>query len=322
MLQAFLFHKGKTLETGISRSQMLASLSDKDNLLWVDLENPNEFESDCLVEMFNFHPLAVEDCISDLSQPKVDDFEEYLFLVMHAVQTGPDGELVSKELDVFLGKNYVVTFHKDPLKSVEKIRDFVAKKPEVLMGRGADLLVHSILDQLVDNYLPVLDHYDEKVDHLEEELFNNPPKDYLATILAMKRDIFHLRRIVSPQRETLNFLTRNPTIFIRQKNLIYFRDVYDHLFRIYGMIEGCQEMVTGILQAYFSYSSHRLNDVIKRLTIVATLAMPALTIASFYGMNFKHMPELDWPFGYAFSYVLMAVTTIVLLIWMKFKKWL
>lgn len=322
MLTTFLYRKGEALKTNLTRTEMLAALQEKDVLLWADFDTPNEFESDALVEIFNFHPLAVEDCVSDLSQPKVDDYEEYLFLVVHGVMFDDKEALISREVDIFLGKNYVITFHKEPLKSIEKTRDLVLKKTDNLMGRGGDLLVHAVLDQLVDNYLPVLDRYDEKVDRLEDEIFNNPPADYLTSILRTKRDIFHLRRLVSPQRDTVNYLTRNPTTFIRPKNMMYFRDIYDHLFRIYGIIEGFQEMITGILQAYFSYSSNKLNEVIKRLTVLATLTMPALTIASVYGMNFKHMPELTWQYGYHFSIFVIVVTTVILLIWMKIKKWI
>lgn len=322
MLNTFLFQKGKPLETGVSRAQMLHTLQEKDLVLWVDLEDPTEFESDVLVEIFNFHPLAVEDCVIDLSQPKVDDYEEYLFLVVHAVSLRTEQELATIELDIFLGKNYVVTFHKDPIKSIEQVRESVPKKPEVLMGQGADLLVHALLDHLVDNYTPVLDRYDERIDLLEEEMFNSPSKDYLARVMQVKRDIFHLRRIVGPQRDTVNFLTRTPTPFIKPKHMMYFRDVYDHLFRIYGIVEGFHEMITSLLQVYFSHSSHKLNEVMKRLTLLATLTMPAVIIASIYGMNFSHMPELGWRYGYLFSLGLMFLVSAVLLLWMKLKRWI
>ncbi len=327
MLSTFLYRKGKPLETDLTRAQMLAALHEKEGLLWVDLENPTEFESDALVEIFNFHDLAVEDCINDQSQPKVDDYEEYLFLVMHAVKCVKDEskkteEVLTIELDIFLGKSYVVTFHKVPVKAVEQVREATKKKPDVVMGHASDMLVHNLLDHLVDNYQPVLDEFDRKIDEIEEEIFNHPSDNYLASILQMKRDIFHLRRIVSPQRDTINFLTRNPTAFIKPKNLIYFRDVYDHLFRIYGIVEGFHEMMTSIVQVYFSHSSHKLNEVIKRMTVLATLSMPAIMIASIYGMNFKYMPELEWPLGYFGSLLLMGTLSVGMLVWMKIKKWI
>ncbi len=327
MLHSFLFHKGKPLETDIPRAQMLSALADKDSLLWVDLENPSEFESDCLVELFNFHPLAVEDCLSDRSQPKVDDYEEYLFLVMHAVrmvrneETSTD-ELGLLELDIFFGKNYVVTFHKTPINTVEQVRELVKKKPDRFTGQGSDLLVHAILDYLVDNYQPVVNQYQSRIDQFEKAIFKDPPADFLSTVMQAKEDIFSLRRIVSPQRDTVNFLTRVPTPFIRTKHMMYFRDIYDHLFRIYSIAEGFHENLSSILQAYFSYSSHKLNEVVKHLTVLATLTMPAVIVASIYGMNFRHMPELDWKFGYPFSILIAFSVSMGMLIWMKSKKWI
>lgn len=326
MLSTYL-RKGKSIETNVSRAGMLEALRDKDLLLWVDLENPSEFESDCLVEIFNFHPLAVEDCLSDHSEPKVDDYEEYLFLVLHAVKIVTNeekkkDELVTSELEVFLGKNCVVTFHKGPVKTIQQVRELVEKKPEIYLGHGADRLVHAILDHLVDNYQPILNLYDAKIDKLEEEIFNNPPADYLATIMQVKQDVFHLRRIVAPQRDTINYLTRTPTGFIKQKNLMYYRDVYDHLYRIYGIVEGFHEMLTSILQVYFSYASQKLNEIVKHMTVLATLTMPAIIVASIYGMNFQHMPELDWKWGYPFSFGLMFAISVGMLVWMKKKKWL
>lgn len=322
MLNTYLYRKGKPLETNISRAQMLQLLQEKELLLWVDLEDPTEFESDMLVEIFNFHPLAVEDCITDISQPKVDDYEEYLFLVMHAVNLKSREELATIELDVFLGKNYVVTYHKSPVRGVEHVRDSLPKKPDLFMGHGADLLVHAILDHLVDNYTPVLDQYDQKIDLLEEEMLNSPSKDYLEMVMQVKRDIFHLKRIVGPQRDTVNFLTRNPTAFIKPKHMMYFRDVYDHLFRIYGIVEGFHEMITSMLQVYFSHSSHKLNEVMKRMTVLATVTMPAVVIASIYGMNFQFMPELGWKYGYFASIAAIVLVSLGMLVWMKFKKWI
>lgn len=322
MISSFLYRKGKPLETNLSRAQMLSVLAEKDVLLWVDLDEPNDFESELLVEIFNFHPLAVEDCITDISQPKVDDYEEYLFLVMHGINSQAKEELSTTELDIFLSKNYVVTFHKNPMRSVQTVRDVVLKKTDTYMGHGADLLVHAIIDKLVDNYIPVLDQYDQRLDEIEDEIFNNPPDDYLSTIMHVKRDIFQLKRVVAPQRDTVNSLARNPNAFIKQKHLLYFRDVYDHLFRVYGTIEAFHEALGGILQAYFSHSSHKLNQTIQRMTVMATLTMPAIIIASIYGMNFRYMPELEWKYGYLLSFALMAGTSIVMLLWMKFKKWI
>jgi magnesium transporter len=321
MIHTFFYHKGKPVEKNLTRAQMLAALHDREGLLWVDLEDPDEFETECLVEIFNFHDLALDDCLNDLSQPKVDDYEEYLFLVLHAVNVGSDKEILSTELDVFLGPNYVVTFHKRPLQSVEVTRELAQKKPDSLLGHGSDKLVHQLLDQLVDRYQPVIDRYDEKVDQLEEDVFKHTQREHLEDIIQLRRDLFHFRRIVAPQRDTVNYLTRTETEFIREENRLYFRDVYDHLFRLYGQVEALHEALTGIMQAYFSYSSHRLNQSITRMTVMATLTMPAIVIASIYGMNFQNMPELSKPWGYPLALAAMGATSLAVLIYMKIKKW-
>ena len=326
MIKTFHYTKSGVLEANIPRARMLSILREKEGLLWVDMEAPTDFESEALVEIFNFHPLAVEDCLSDRSEPKVDDYGEYLFIVMHALtmreDEGGTKELGTIELNIFFSENYIVTFHKEPVASIAQVRALVQKNPLLLMAQGSDLLAHSLLDHLVDSYSPVLHQYDEIIDDLEKELFKNPSSDYLSTLLQVKQDIFTLRRIVGPQRDTVSLLTRKHTIFIDHKHLIYFRDIYDHLFRMYKMAEGFHENLTSILQVYFSYSSNKLNEVMKRLTVLASLTMPAVIIASIYGMNFNHMPELVWKHGYLFSIGLMAIVSISMLIWMKIKKWI
>ncbi len=321
MLNGYLFQKGKPLETNPTRARMLQAMAEKESLLWVDLEAPSDFEAETLVEIFNFHDLAIDDCLNDNSHPKLDDYEEYLFMVMHDIALQDKGLRVT-ELDIFLGKNYVVTFHKQKIKSLDDIRDAASRRPDMYLGHGGDTLVYMMLDKLVDQYQPVLDVYETEIDRLEDEIFNNPPRDFLATIMQVKRDIFHFRRIVAPQRDTLNVISKNPSHFIRAKNRMYFRDVYDHLFRIYGNIEGFHEAVNGVLQGYFSYSSNKLNEIMKRMTVMATLSMPAVMIASIYGMNFRNMPELDHPMGYFMSLGLMALTSMGMLVWMKYKKWI
>jgi magnesium transporter len=325
MITSFYYKKGGELETDLTRARMLSVLQEKGGLLWVDFEAATEFEEDMLVEIFNFHPLAVEDCITDHSQPKLDDYEEYLFLVVHAItmiQKEKHKELATIELNIFFGENYIVTFHKDPIFGVAQTREIAQKKPAALLGSTSDILAHSILDHLVDSYLPALHDYDEKIDSLEKHMFENGSRNYLHMLLQIKQDIFTLRRVIAPQRDTLYSLTRNPSRFIKNKNLMYFRDVYDHLFRIHSVAESYQDNLNSILQVYFSYTSTKLNEIIKRLTVLATITMPPVIVASIYGMNFRHMPELDWPFGYWFALGLCFFSSLSMLAWMKFKKWI
>jgi magnesium transporter len=326
MITSFLYKKGGQVETNLSRARLLSALSEKDSVLWVDFEDPNEFESDSLVEIFNFHPLAVEDCINDHSEPKVDDYEEYLFLVVHAlttVQNNGNKELSTIELNLFLGPNYVVTFHKAPIESLTQDLLKTQQKPSAVMGSGADLLAHTILDHLVDRYLPVFHQYEQQVDVLEKDIFSkSPSREKLATLLQLKQDISTLRRIVGPQRDTLHFLTRNAGDLIKTKNLIYFRDISDHLFRIAALANGMHDHLTSMLEVYFSYLSSELNVVMKRLTVVATLTMPAVMVASIYGMNFRVIPGANHEHGFLGVILLTAVVTVIMAIWMRIKKWM
>jgi len=326
MITSFFYKKGGQVETNLSRARLLSALSDKEGVLWVDLENPNEFESDALVEIFNFHPLAVEDCIADHSEPKVDDYEEYLFLVVHALTMLRDNgqkELSTIELNLFLGPNYAVTFHKEPIESVTQDVAKTQQKPDGMMSSGPDLLVHTILDHLVDRYLPVFHQYEDRADLLETDMFNrSPSREKLATLLQLKQDISTLRRIVGPQRDTLHFLTRNAGRFIKEKHLIYFRDISDHLFRISALANGMYDHLTSMMEVYFSYLSSELNVAMKRLTVVATLTMPAIMIASIYGMNFRVIPGAAHEHGFWGVMILTVLITFVMYVWMRIKKWM
>lgn len=326
MITSFYYKKGGEIETNLSRARLLSALNEKEGVLWVDFENPSEFESDSLVEIFNFHPLAVEDCINEHSEPKVDDYEEYLFLVVHAltmVQKNGQKELSTIELNLFLGPNYVVTFHKSPIESITQDIIKTQQKPSATMSSGADLLAHTILDHLVDRYLPVFHQYEDKVDVLEKDIFSkSPSREKLATLLQLKQDISTLRRTVGPQRDTLHFLTRNAGRFIKAKHLIYFQDISDHLFRIASLANGMHDHLTSMLEVYFSYLSSELNVVMKRLTVVATLTMPAIMIASIYGMNFRMIPYATHEHGFWGIMIFTVVVTAAMFVWMKIKKWM
>ena len=321
MLSSFIARK-KVVVTDPSRQELAKAFWDKDGLIWVDLEDPTEFESEIMIELFNFHPLAIEDCLMDHSEPKLDDYDEHLFLVTHEMAETADEELKTIELDLFVSKSYVVTFHKAPLPSITQLRDQIRRENGSTVLEGTDTLVHAILDRLVDHYLPILTEHERRIDEIEERLFAARADDFLRRILKIQKDVLFLKRMMSPQRETISHLSRSARSFVRPKNLIYFRDIYDHLFRYHQMAEELHGMVNGILQIHFSHVSHRLNQVIKTMTVIATLALPMIVVSGIYGMNFAHMPELEWRYGYFFVIGLMVLISVSLLSWMKMKKWL
>ncbi|HLD56026.1 MAG TPA: magnesium transporter CorA family protein, partial [Candidatus Omnitrophota bacterium] len=223
--------------------------------------------------------------------------------------------------DIFVSKNYVVTFHKQPVQSISQFRDLLAKKSDTFMTEGSDMLLHTILDRLVDRYLPVIADQERKIDIIEEKIFSENKDNVLPSILKIQKDVIYLKRIIAPQQETVGNLSRSARSFIKPKNMVYFKDIYDHLFRYYQMTEKLHSLLTGILQVYFSHVSTKLNEVIKTMTVIATIGIPPMVIASIYGMNFKHMPELYWEWGYFFSLGLMTLSSAIILIYMKIKKW-
>lgn len=324
MINSYFFSADNGLKRDLSRAEMHAVLKKGQGLLWVDLDEPNDFENELLVEIFNFHELAIEDCLNDQCGSKMDDYGDYLFLNLETIAMqaaeGGERELISAELSIFFGANYVVTHHKRTVSSILADRLAAERKPQAQLGEGAGALLHTLLDHLVDSYIPIVHQYEQKVDEIETDIFSDGP-DYLPKLMQVKQDIFKLRRIFSPQRDLLYTLSRYRAL-IHKENEAYFKDIYDHLTRIHTMTDTLYENMGNILQIYFSYSSAKLNDVMKRLTILATLTMPALLIFSLYGMNFEWMPFLKSPLGFWIAQALTALMALGMLVWMKWKKWI
>ncbi len=324
MINSYFFCAETGLKRNVSRAEMHAILKKKEGVLWVDMDEATDIEDELLVEIFNFHELAIEDALNDHCGSKLDDYGDYLFMNMDAIALKLNEEhqrvLVSSELSMFLGPNYVVTYHKNTIPSILADRLAVEKKPHAQLGEGAGALLHTIIDHLVDSYISVIHQYEEKAEEIETEIFSDGA-DYLKKLMSVKQDIFKLRRVFGPQKDMLYALARYRKL-VGTENEFYFRDVYDHLVNITLMADGIYENLTGILQVYFSYSSTKLNEVMKRLTILATLSMPALLIFSLYGMNFEWMPFLKNPLGFWVSQGVTFLMAVGMLIWMKWKKWI
>jgi magnesium transporter len=304
---------------------MLQALGEAQGLLWVSLERPTEAEVQSILhDVFRVHPLSIEDTLStEYQAPKVDNFTEYIFLVMHALQPGfPAQALETMELDLFLGHNYLVTSFTSPhMPAVQYVWDRL-DRDERLLARGPDVLCHAVLDKLVDDYLPLLDDIDLEIDALEDEVLTGPLENTLERILDMKHGMLTLRRIVMPQREVINRLSRDELPQISPNNRIYYRDIYDHLVRIYDLSETVRDVVTGTLDTYLSVTSNRLNEVMKTLTVVSTIFLPLAFIASVYGMNFVNMPELGWRYGYFALWAVFLLVAAGMLAIFRRHRWL
>jgi magnesium transporter len=276
-----------TLRSDVQPADFAAMLQEPDGLLWVDFvdEKPEDCEP-ILRETFGFHPLAVDDALQESHVPKVDDWGTYVYVVAHAIVFNTDCEnLDTQEVDIFLGKNYVVTHHDVACPAVDRVLASCLRDPRH-MSRGAQYLVYRLLDEMVAGYMPAFEKIDATVDGLEDQVLNNPVQTTLGHILAMKRALLHLRRIIAPLREVLNKLARDDYEAVDAKGRLYFRDVYDHLVRLHDINESMRDLVSGVLDSYLSVVNNRLNDVMKTLTLITTLFMPISFIASFFGMNF------------------------------------
>jgi magnesium transporter len=326
MIHMIYFPKGKSPRYDVKLDEIALILKNPDDLLWVSLENPDENELLAVLnDQFHFHPLAIEDCQSSGYQtPKVDDFGEYIFIIAYALQPLQESEtheLDTLELDIFLGENYVVTNHRCPqMPPVDQVRSRLLRD-ERLHLNGSDFLCHAILDTLVDDYLPIFDKMYEEVDILEDLVLSDPNPKTLERLLDLKHSILSLRRILSPQREVINRLSRDEFPMIDRQSRIYFRDIYDHLVRLHENSDSIRDIVTGALDIYLSSTSNRLNQIMKALTIVSTIFLPLSFVAGVYGMNFKYMPELNWPLGYPLVWLAFIIIMVVMLIYFKRQKW-
>jgi magnesium transporter len=305
-----------------------AVLQQPGGLLWLDLVGePEEVCQPLLRETFGFHPLAVDDALDETHVPKVDDWGEYLYLVLHAVVLDPaaDEALHTHELDLFLGQNYLVTYRTDPIAAVDRAWA-ACQRDERHLQRGAARLLYKLADELVADYMPVVEAMDEAIDEVEDEVFGQPGPSLLERIFALKRALLHLRRIIAPQREVLNKLARGDYGVIDEDERVFFRDVYDHLVRLYDIIEGLRDLVGGALDTYLSVVSNRMNEVMKTLTIITTLFMPVSFLVGFFGTNFFQpvAPLTAWTDRPAFVLMLLAMVVVPagMYLWMRKRAWM
>jgi magnesium transporter len=309
---------------GVSVEQLPELLRDQSAVIWVDMESPDEADERVLLNVFQFHPLTVEDCRENRHYPKIEEFPGYLYFIVHGVTAdiSPD-RFNTIELDGFLGPNYVITYHHDTFRSIHNVKQLLRTSP-VSCQRGPAFLLHQILDQVVDFYSPVLDDFDDRVDRLEQEIFDmkRPNNQILAQIQDLKRGVLRLRRISTKQMDILLRMSRGEFSLIPDEMRPFYRDVYDHLVRVVDLSESYRDLIGGSLDAYLSVVSNRMNEIMKVLTIFSAIMLPLTFIAGIYGMNFDNMPELHSRFGYYGTLVVMGVVAIGMLIFFWRRGWL
>jgi len=300
-----------------------------DGLLWVDLvvRNGEEQEAEAILrDVFHFHPLTIEDCVSPQIDPaKLDDHGDYIFVVAQAIAPNQRGEeLRVVEADFYLGPNYVVSCRREEVHAIDRFREFVEKEPQPL-DHSADWLLHSLLDGIVDDFLPVVDALDEAIEEVEENVLTRQDQRILRQVMLIKRNTLRLRRAISPQRDIMNRLSRGefPKL-VSADHAIYFRDVYDHLLRVEYLVEALRDLADGALNTYLSAVSNRLNEVMKVLTVAVVPLTVGTLLSGIYGMNltagFWPPSDSDWGFGVVVAFMIgIAALTLA---FFRYRRWI
>ncbi|MBI2059895.1 MAG: magnesium/cobalt transporter CorA [Nitrospirae bacterium] len=272
---------------------------DRAATFWFDFLNPSPTEIKSLSEKFAFHDLAIEDCLGDVRDPKIDLYEGYLFVVFHAITpNGMYSGFNKNEIDMFLGRNFIVSVHKQPVRAIDDSLDRCRKNVSTTLSRGAQALMHEILDHAVDELFPYMDRIQDEVDHVEDEIFSDQSSRTLNRIITLKRNLLHLKGTLGPQLEVIRQLSSGNYELVPKRSLIYFRNVYDHVYRLADTANVARDLLTGSQETYRILVDSRTNQIMKTLTIISTLILPPTLISSIYGMNFRHLPGADSSFGF------------------------
>ncbi len=291
--------------------------------LWVDLEAPTDAELAVLSDPFRFHPLAIEDCLTPEHQPKVEDFGGYLFLIFRGIDfDAPVTGFETVKLAAFLGPNYLVTYHRRPLRSVDSVCERYGQEPGRGLFRGSDHLLYEILDHLIEFYFPVLEKLEEEIDAIEEELLGECGPRTLDRILSTKRRVQDIKRALAPHREVFTRIGRDAFPMIAQPTVAFYRDLYDSTARLAETADSYRDLLAGLFDAYLSVVSQRLNEVMKVLTVFATILLPLTFIVGVYGMNFDHMPELHWRYGYFAVWGVLVAIAVGMLWYFRRRGWI
>ncbi|MCB1069858.1 MAG: magnesium/cobalt transporter CorA [Verrucomicrobia bacterium] len=322
MIRSFVFSQGKLVGENLGLDFIKTMLFDDDAQIWVDLENPTDAEATNLLDqIFNFHPLAIEDCLLVSEQPKIDEYDRYLFMILHA----PNFEIKERqfspvELDLFIGKNFLVSFHRAPMQCIANTIDRI-RKNAAAVARAPDRLSYTLIDFLLDNFEPAVDQISAEITDMEQNILSIKATHILEDVIELKNEVRSVRQIANPQREVIGRIARGEFKLVRPHLLPYYRDLLDRLKRTTDLTDMYRESLNNLLQVHLNLQQMQVNQVIKVLTVLATLSLPLVAVTSFYGMNFA-MPELKWHYPHLWVLAITLFFTGMIYLFLKQKKWL
>jgi len=328
MIRSLYYLPGKPIRKDIPPQEFPQLIRDRRGVLWVNFENEPAEACLPILQRFGFHPLAIDDALQETHAPKLDDWGNYLYIVLNYLgieENGNQWETKPEELDIFLGANYVVTLHDSPIPAIEEAWLACDRDPRTLQ-EGADHLLYKIADNVVAGYMPTVERIDEIIDGIEDEVFDRPSPRTLERLFALKRLLQAMRRILLPQREVMNKLARDEYRVVDPRDRIFFRDIYDHLVRLHDLNESLRDLVGGALDSYLSVVNNRMNEIMKTLTTITVLFMPLTFLTGFFGMNFFEPPGSlkSWTTNPVF-YLTLATIFIMpfgMYLWMRRRTWI
>lgn len=298
-------------------------LADPDVFVWVNLDTQDDEAHRILSEVFEFHPLLIEDAFADATTPKIEDFGSYLYLIVHGLSEDDpgDGEVHTTDLDIFIGERYLITHYVFEFEAVAWTRAAVKREP-ALLARGPAVVAHRIIDRLVDEFLPLMERLDREVDIIEDKILADSSPRLLERIFRMKHSLQRIRRVGLHQRALLQALAEGKYSLIPEEVLPFYRDVYDHMVRVVDLNDHYRELMASSLDAYLGVQSHKLNEVMRVLTIFSTVMLPLTFVTGMYGMNFDVIPYAHWEYGFEMAMGLMAAIAIGMIFFFRKRRWL
>jgi magnesium transporter len=311
-------------EKEVKRVEECFPFKDTPTVTWINIDGLHDVEIiEKIGKHFGFHPLLLEDILNTNQRPKMEDFENYIYIVLKMLYYGDRAhKITAEQVSLILGPHFVISFQEREGDVFNSIRERIRNAKGRIRKAGADYLAYALIDAIVDNYFVILEQTEEKIEDIEEELVTNPTPETLQKIHRLKRELIILSKSVWPLREVVGGLQRAEPPLIQGTTSIYFRDVHDHTIQVIESIETFREMISGMVDIYLSSISNKMNEVIKVLTIIATIFIPLTFIAGIYGMNFEYMPELKWRLGYPLVWLVVGAVVISMLLYFKRKKWL